>query len=77
MTSGTPITTRYHNNHKKLLTANDANKLMCIVILAHFKDLQSRKILVNFLFISLFRLYIVLTSYIVTHTYYILYVNEG
>lgn len=39
-TSGSGTTARYHSNHSELLAANEANKFMCIVIRAHFNDLQ-------------------------------------
>lgn len=43
ITSGLPITMRYHNSHNELLAANEANKFIWIVIRAHFNDLKLNK----------------------------------
>lgn len=40
---GSPSTTLYHNSHNVLFAAKEANKFICKVILAHFKDLKKRK----------------------------------
>jgi len=37
--------TRYHINHRALLTANEVNRFMCSVIRAHLRDLHIKKVL--------------------------------
>lgn len=37
-TSLSPSTALYQTNHNELFAANDMNKLICNVILAHFND---------------------------------------